>query len=159
MSSTELQSTRRQHPGRHRDGLPGPVHTSSGLPAAETAVFTGVVPLLSIPLLVATMGAPWVVLVAAAATGLVAWVCLARRVVIGSGWIADRRLWGYRVTDGAALRTTDFVHNGHGGVLRLHPSQGRAHRLREAEFGSLQARTALVGVVTGGRRVGHEDAR
>ena len=159
MSSTELQSTLGQHPGRHRDGLPGPVLISSGLPVAETVVFTGVVPLLSIPLLVATMGALWVVLVAAAATGLVAWGCLARRVVIGSGWIADRRLWGDRVTHGAELRSTDFVHNGHGGVLRLHPAQGRAYRLREAEFGSLQERTALVGVVTEGRRAELEDAR
>jgi hypothetical protein len=135
------------------------VHSSSGLPAAETAVFTAVVPLLSIPLLVATMGAPWVLLGATAATGLVAWVCLARRVVIGRGWIADRRMWGYRVTHGADLHRTEFVHNGHGGVLRLHPSHGRAHRLREAEFGSVQARTALVGVVTEGRRVELEAAR
>ncbi len=59
MSSTELQSTPSQHAGRHRHGLPGPVHTSSRLPAAETVVFTGVVPLLSIPLLVATKGAMW----------------------------------------------------------------------------------------------------
>jgi hypothetical protein len=127
---------------------------SSGRPAAETAAFTGVVPLLSIPLLIATMGSPWVLLAAAVSTALVAWVCLARRVVIGQGWIADRRLWRYRVTDGADVRSTDFVQNGHGGVLRLHPARGRAHRLREAELGSVRARTALVGVVTGGRRLG-----
>ena len=151
MTSNELPSAPGTHTGRRRQALPGPVHDSSGLPAAEAAVFTAVVPLLSIPLLIATMGAPWVLLGAGAVTGLVVWVCLARRVVIGRGWIADRRLWGYRVTHGADLRRTEFVHNGHGGVLRLHPGHGRAHRLREAEFGSVQARTALVGVVTGSR--------
>jgi hypothetical protein len=152
MTSNQVPSAASTRAGRRGQVLPGPAHTSSGRPHAETAAFTAVVPLLSIPLLLATMGAPWALLGAAAATGLVAWVCLARRVVIGQGWIADRRLWGYRVTHAADLRTTEFVHNGHGGVLRLHPGRGRAHRLREAEFGSVQARTALVGIVTGGRR-------
>jgi hypothetical protein len=159
MTSNELPIAPGTHAGRRRQALPGPVHSSSGLPAAEAAVFTAVVPLLSIPLLIATMGAPWVLLGLLAVTGLVAWVCLARRVVIGRGWIADRRLWGYRVTHGADLRRTEFVHNGHGGVLRLHPGHGRAHRLREAEFGSVQARTALVGVVTGGSRSALQDVR
>lgn len=152
MTWNELPSAPSAPAGRRCQALPGPVHASSGRPPAESAAFTSVVPLLSIPLLIATMGAPWAVLGTAATTGLVAWVCLARRVVIGRGWIADRRLWGYRVTHAADLRRTEFVHNGHGGVLRLHPGRGRAHRLREAEFGSAQARTALVGVVTGGRQ-------
>ena len=159
MTSNQLPIAPGTDAAPRRPALPGPVQSSSRLPAAEAAVFTAVVPLLSIPLLIATMGAPWVLLGAVAATGLVAWVCLARRVVIGRGWIADRRLWGYRVTYGTDLRRTEFVHNGHGGVLRLHPGHGRAHRLREAEFGSVQARTALVGVVTGGSRSALQNVR
>ncbi len=148
MAPTQPQGTTIRHAVRARVGLPGPVHVSSGLTAAERLVFAAVVPLLSIPLLLATMGATWVVIGAAAATAFVAWVSLARRVVIGSGWIADRRLWGYRVTYGADLATTDVVQNGHGGIVRLRPVHGRAYRLREVAFGSVQARLALASAVT-----------
>jgi hypothetical protein len=148
MSPTRPQGTTSRHAVRSRAGLPGPVCSSSGLTAAERLVFTAVVPLLSIPLLLATMGATWVAAGAAAATAFVAWVSLARRVVIGSGWIADRRLVGYRVTYGTDLVTTDVVQNGHGGIVRLRPRQGRAYRLREPGFGSVQARLALSTAVT-----------
>ncbi len=94
------------------------------------------------------MGASWVAIGAAAATAFVAWTSSARRVVIGSGWIADRRLVGYRVTYGADIDTTDVVENGHGGIVRLRPTHGRAYRLREVAFGSVQARQALASAVT-----------
>lgn len=42
-----------------RGALPGRVRTSTGLPWAHTAVFTFVVPLLSVPVLLVSMSAGW----------------------------------------------------------------------------------------------------
>lgn len=133
-----------------RSCLPGPVRASAGLPKAEFAVFLVLVPLLSLPVLLATMGGALAVWVTLALTTLVAWLCAARRVVIGTGWVADRRLWHYRVTLGTHLRSVDLLDTAHGGVLRLTPHHGRAHRLRRAEFTRPEALAALRTVVASG---------
>lgn len=123
--------------------LPGAAVTSIRLPWAETAVFVTVLPLLSIPAMVATMGAPWAAVGAVVLTSVVAWLCLVRHAVVGRGWVADRRFFRYRVTEAQNLRAVDLVENGHGGLLRLHPLTGRPHRLRAHEFSGPQAREAL----------------
>lgn len=133
-----------------RSRLPGPVRATAGLPRAEFAAFLVVVPLLSIPVLLATMGAVWAAGVGGALTAVVAWLCAVRRVVIGNGWVADRRLWHYRVTHGAQLQSVDLVPTAHGGVLRLAPYQGRAHRLRRTEFERPEAVAALRTVFASG---------
>ena len=143
---------RRPAGGRARtfSRLPGPVRASARLPRAEFAVFLVVVPLLSTPVLLATMGAVWAAGSAAALTAVVGWLCAARRVMIGTGWIADRRLWRYRITHGDQLRSVELLDSAHGGVLRLTPHAGRAHRLRRNEFDRPDARAALATVVTSG---------
>lgn len=73
-----------------RSRLPGPVRGTAGRPEAESAVFLVVVPLLSIPVLRATVGAAWAAGIGLALTTTVGWLCAARRVVIGTGWVADR---------------------------------------------------------------------
>ncbi len=128
--------------------LPGEATTSSRLPWAETAVFVTVLPLLSIPVMIATMGAAWAATTGLALTGVIAWLCLARHVVVGQGWIADRRVFRYRVTQARHLRAVELVHNGHGGLLKLHPHGGRPHRLRVHEFIHPQVRGALADIVT-----------
>lgn len=130
--------------------LPGPVTTSCRLPAAEVAVFCAVVPLLSLPVLLATMAATWALLVALVATAIVAWPVLARRTLVGDGWLADRRLWRYRVTAAEQLRAVQVVDDGRGGLLRLHPTVGRPHRLRCTDFHAAPARSALAAVVAAG---------
>ncbi len=130
-----------------RAGLPGRALAQGRLPGAERAVFTSLVPLLSVPALLATGGAPWVVGTALVLTAVVAWLCLARHVVVGHGWVADRRLWRYRVTHAGDLRAVELVGNGHGGLLELRPHVGRPHRLREPEFASPSSRRALAALV------------
>ena len=133
-----------------RSTLPGPVRASSGMPKAEVAAFLVLAPLLSVPVLLATMGAGYVVGGALAVTTLVAWVCGTRRVAVGDGWVADRRLWRYRVTYGAQLRAVELLDTAHGGVLRLSPHSGRPHRLRRTEFDRPDVRAALAAVVAAG---------
>lgn len=130
-----------------RRGLPGPIHLSSRLPWAETAVFVSVVPMLSLPVMLATMSAQWAVLVAVLLTGAVAWLCLIRHTALGHGWVADRRLWRYRVTHSAHLRSVEMVDTSHGGLLALHPHHGRPHRLRAEALSSAAGRAALGAVV------------
>ena len=142
-----------------RGALPGPVRASARLPKAEAAVFLVLVPLLSVPVLLATMGAAWAAGVTVVLTAAVGWLCAARHVVVGNGWVADRRLWHYRVTYGAALRTVELLDTAHGGVLRLTPHTGRPHRLRRTEFDRPDAQAALatllaVGTATVGAGVG-----
>lgn len=133
-----------------RRALPGPVQASVGMPLAEVAAFVVVVPLLSIPVLLATMGAAWAAGTALVLTAAVGWLCAARRVVVGDGWVADRRLWRYRITHGAELRAVELRDTAHGGVLRLSPHAGRAHRVRLSEVSLPAARTALATVLDGG---------
>ena len=130
--------------------LPGPVLASVGMPRAEVAVFVVLAPLLSAPVLLATMGAAWVAGGALAVTAVVAWVCGARRVAVGDGWVADRRLWRYRVTSAAQLRAVELLDTAHGGVLRLSPHTGRPHRLRRTEFDRPDVRAALGGLLSAG---------
>ena len=131
-------------------GLPRPIHLSSRLPWAETAVFVSVVPMLSLPVMLATMGARWAVLVAVLLTGAVAWLCLARHTALGHGWVADRRVWRYRVTHAAHLRAVEIVDTSHGGQLTLHPHHGRPHRLRTSALSTADARAAVGSVVAEG---------
>ncbi len=123
--------------------LPGPAVAVGRPPRAEVAALVAVVPLLAVPVLLATMAAVWAVTVAIALTAVVAWASLARRVVVGHGWVADRRLLRYRVTPAAHLRAAELVHNGHGGVVRLHRLSGRPHRLRRVELDAPGTRRAL----------------
>ncbi len=178
MTTAQPRATRPSHraalnPSRSRSGpqiagssraltlsrLPGAVLASARLPKAEFAVFLVVVPLLSIPLLLATMTAAWAVTIAIALTTIVGWLCAARRVVIGNGWVADRRLWHYRVTRGGQLRGVELLENAHGGVLRLSPHTGRAHRLRRNEFERPEARAALRTVLAAGSPTTNASAR
>ena len=147
--TTNPAMPRRPRP-RRRSELPAAVLSSTGLSWFETIVYVTLVPLLSVPLVLATMGAGWVAVVALALTAVMAWLCASRRVTIGDGWIADRRLWRYRVTRAADVRAVELVPNGHGGVLRVHPHDGRPHRLRRPEFETAQARAALSTVVAVG---------
>jgi hypothetical protein len=127
--------------------LPGPVRASSALPSAEAAAFTAAVPLLSIPLLLMTVSAVPAAVAAVAVTALVGALCLARRTVVGHDWVADRRLWRFRVTHADALCAVEVVHNGHGGLLKLHPHGARPHRLRAAELHGRAIRSALTELV------------
>jgi hypothetical protein len=113
-------------------------------------VFLVLAPLLSVPVLLATMGAAWAVGGTLVVTAVVAWVCGARRVAVGDDWLADRRLLRYRVTHGAQLRAVELLDTAHGGVLRLAPHTGRAHRLRRSEFDRPDTRAALAGVLSSG---------
>lgn len=131
-------------------GLPGPVRAASHVPRGETAVLVAVVPLLSVPVLLATMGALWAALVGLLLTLVVAWLCLVRRVVVGSGWLADRRLWRYRVSLCEQVRAVELRENGHGGLLRVRLHRGRTHRLRRAEFGDPAVRAALATLLVDG---------
>ncbi|CAA9337930.1 MAG: hypothetical protein AVDCRST_MAG07-2197 [uncultured Frankineae bacterium] len=133
-----------------RAALPGPVRASVGMPRAEAAVFLVLAPLLSVPVLLATMGAAWAVGGTLVVTTLVAWLCGARRVTVGNDWVADRRLVTYRITHGAQLRAVELLDTAHGGVLRLSPHTGRAHRLRRTEFDRPDARAALATVLSSG---------
>ena len=133
-----------------RRALPGPVSSSQGMPWAETAVYVAVVPLLAVPVLLASMADALALGTTLLLTALVSWLCLARRVVIGDGWLADRRFWHYRVSHGQHLRLVELVENGHGGLLRLHLHSGRAHRLRLSEYSSLDARAGLATVLSAG---------
>jgi hypothetical protein len=127
--------------------LPGPVRASCALPSAEAAVFTAVVPLLSIPVLLGTMAAMPAALASVVVTALVGALCLTRRTVVGHDWVADRRLWRYRVTHADALRAVEVVPNGHGGLLKLHPHGCPPHRLRATELQGRDVRAALRDVV------------
>lgn len=155
-SSASATPSSRAVRARH---LPGPTVSSSRLPRAETAAFVVVLPLLSIPVLLATMGAAWAAAAGVGLTAVVTWLCLARHAVVGRGWIADRRLFRYRVTEGNDLRVVEFLPNGHGGLIRLHPDTGRAHRLRAPEFTDPALRAALADVVAGSDAVVSVDAR
>ena len=139
--------------------LPGAVHGSARMPKGEFATFLVVVPLLSIPVLLATMTATWAAATTVALTAVVGWLCAARRVVIGNGWVADRRLWRYRVTHGGQLRAVELRETAHGGVLRLSPHTGRAHRLRRTEFDRPEARAALRTVLAAGSPTTNPGAR
>lgn len=130
--------------------LPGDVRASVGLPAAETAVFVAVVPLLGLPVLLATMAATWAVAGALVLTAAVAWLCLARRVVVGDDWVADRRVWRYRVLPVAQLRVVELAENAHGGLLLLRPQRGRPFRLRRPELTRGDLRDAVSSVLADG---------
>ena len=146
-------TTSRTHPSSRR--LPGPVLASAGLPWSETAAFVAVVPLLGVPVLLATSAAAWAATTVLLLTVAVAALCLARRVVLGTDWLADRRLWRYRVTHRSELRAVRFVENGHGGLLKISPRVGRAHRLRRPEFDRREVRVALARLLqSGGPEVG-----
>jgi hypothetical protein len=147
---TVVQSTgaaRRPRAVARYPQLPGPVHASSALPSAEVATFTAVVPLLGVPLLLLTMSAVPAAVATVVATALVGAVCLSRRTVVGHDWVADRRLWRFRITHADALRAVEARATGHGGVVRLHPHGSRPHRLRAAELHGPAMRSALTGVV------------
>lgn len=146
---TVAPATPSRTPAVRRRHLPGPVQASSALPMAETAAFSAVVPLLSIPLLLTTMAAVPAVVAAVALTSVVAALCLSRRTVVGRDWVADRRLWRFRVTHASALRAVEAVSNGHGGLLKLHPRAARPHRLRAPELDGPAIRSALATVVLG----------
>ena len=133
-----------------RRTLPGPVRASAGMPGAEMAVFLVLAPLLSVPVLLATMGAAYVVGGTLVVTTLVAAFCGARRVAVGDDWVADRRLLRYRITSATQLRAVDLLDTAHGGVLRLTPQTGRPHRLRRSEFDRPDVRAALAAVVSAG---------
>jgi hypothetical protein len=120
------------------------------MPWAETAVFVAVVPLLAVPVLLASMADGRVVGTTLLLTALVSWPCLAKSVVIGDGWLADRRFWHYRVSHGQHLRSVELAENGHGGLLRLHLHSGRPHRLRLSEYSSVDARAGLATVLSAG---------
>lgn len=133
-----------------RRALPGEVRASVGLPAAETAVFVAVVPLLALPVLLATMAATWAVAAALVLTAAVAWLCLARRVVVGGDWVADRRVWRYRVLPVAQLRLVELTENAHGGLLLLRPQSGRPFRLRRPELTRGDLRAAVSSLLADG---------
>lgn len=123
--------------------LPGPALAVGRPPRIEAAVLTTVVPLLAVPVLLATMAALWAMTVAVALTAAVVWLSLARRIVVGQDWVADRRMLRYRITYAAHLRAAELVDTGHGGVLRLHRHAGRPHRLRRIELEAPATRRAL----------------
>lgn len=123
--------------------LPGSPLAVGRPPRAEAAAFAGVVPLLAVPVLLVTMAALWALTVAVALTAAVVGLCAARRVVVGQGWVADRRVLRYRITYAAHLRAAELVDTGHGGVLRLYRHAGRPHRLRRVELDAPATRRAL----------------
>lgn len=138
--------------------LPGPALAVGRPPRAETVVFMTVAPLLALPILLATMVALWAVTVTVVLTGTFTWVLLARRVVIGRGWIAERRLLRNRITFATQLRVAELVHTEHGGILRLHRHVGRPHRLRLVEIDAPSIRRALTELLAASPAVDHRVA-
>jgi hypothetical protein len=134
-----------------RSGLPGRLLAEARLSRIEQAVFMAVVPLLSVPALLATGMAMWVLAPTLALSAAVSWLCLARHTVVGRGWVADRRLVRYRVTHAVHLRAVEMVANGHGGLLKVYPATGRPHRLRAVEVSATGLRAALAALVDGSR--------
>lgn len=130
--------------------LPGRVYASARVPLGEVATLTVVVPFVSVPLLLATMAPLWAYGISVLLTFTVAWLALARRIVVGRSWIADRRLFAYRITHVADISRVDVVETAHGGAIKLYPAHGRAHRLGRVEIDSERVRVTLAAMLLDG---------
>lgn len=116
-----------------RSGLPGPVIATAGTRPAELVLSVVVVLLLAVPLLVWTQGAPAALLTVAAALAVVAYLAWARRVVVGSDYVAVRQLGRYHVAHVDHVRHLE-LRAMQGGALCLHTDDGRTMRLRRPEL-------------------------
>ncbi len=116
-----------------RSDLPGRGVARTGVPRSEALVSLGVVVLAFAPVLLWTHGSVWTVLALGAALAGMGYVLWARRVVVGTSWVAVRQLGRYHVATVDHVQHLELKPSQHGGVLCLHTDDGRCMRLRRVE--------------------------
>ena len=120
---------------RGRD-LPQPRTGMVGVPLAEgvSSVLLGSV--LYVPVALFTSYAPWNYLIAALAVVVLSYALWSRRVVVGPGFVAVRKLGPYRVAPSESILAGGIKPSGRGGVLVLRTGDGHTMRLRRVEYTS-----------------------
>lgn len=156
MTTTEPTATETQpRPAcEHRWRLPGPCTARTGVPRAEVAAFAVVVPLLSVPVLLASMTATWALVLSGVGSLAVLLVLLRRGAAVADGWVAHRRLGRWRLVPLSQVHAVQYRETAHGGHLYLANAAGRGLRLRVPQWDAGNGARALADAVrTSGARV------
>lgn len=130
--------------------LPAPITGRQGVPFIEgvTSVFAG--SLLYIPVALVTKYSAWNYLVATVLVLLLSYALCSRQVVIGTEFLAVRKLGPYRLASAASIVQGALLPSQRGGVLKIHTGDGRTMRLRRIEFTqpemNAQLRKLLLGI-------------
>lgn len=140
-----------------RASLPHPQLATVGLPWSEALVSVLVVPLLFVPVVLASNWAWWSFTAAAVLTAIVAYLMWARRVVVGDFYVAVRQLGRYHVATADHLRGLRLRPSQRGGVLVVHTDDGRQMRLRRVEVAHPRVNDALRALATSGECARDED--
>ena len=123
----------------------------TGVPASEAVASLVLVAVCFVPALVWSQLAAWSLIALAAAllsTGYAVW---ARRLVVGTDFVAVRSLLRYRVATVDHVQHLRIRPTQRGGQLCLHTDDGHCLRLRRVELDDPQVRVALTALAGCGR--------
>lgn len=123
--------------------LPAPPSAEAGVPLSEGVASVLIGAFAYVPVALATDYAPWNYLVAAALVLALSYALWSRRVVVGPGYVAVRKLGPYRVASAEAVTSGSLRGSQHGGVLLLRTSDGRTMRMRRVEYSQPEVNAAL----------------
>ncbi|MCW2776780.1 MAG: hypothetical protein JWN17_505, partial [Frankiales bacterium] len=126
-----------------RSRLPGRSVARAGVPLSEALTSLLVVALAFVPVVVWTQGAAGAFVALAASLVVLGHVLWARRVVVGTSWVAVRQLGRYHVATVDHVQHLELRPSQHGGVLCLHTDDGRCMRLRRVEVARPDVNAAL----------------
>lgn len=116
-----------------RSELPGEVRAEAGASHSESAVYVGVTLLLLAPLLLWAGLSPLTLGLALVPVAAVTYLLLARRVVVGEGYVAVRRWGKFQVAETANIRHIELCQGQHEGLC-IHLEDGRSVKIRRAEL-------------------------
>ena len=126
-----------------RSALPAPPVAVTGCSRGEAVVVVLVVPLLFGPVFLATGGAAWPIVSCVLLTAAAGYLVWARRVVVGAGYLAVRRLGRYHVASIRHVTGWRVRPAQHGGVVVVLTDDDRRMRIRPVEAGRPQVNAAL----------------
>lgn len=126
-----------------QSALPARPVAEAGVPLSEgiTSVLIGAV--AYIPVALVTDYALWNYLVAAVLVIALSYALWSRRVLVGPGYVAIRKLGPYRVASAEAVTSGSLRGSQRGGVLMLRTSDGRTMRMRRVEYSQPDVNAAL----------------
>ena len=129
--------------------LPTPRTASAGVPLSEgvTSVFLGAI--AYVPVALFTDYAAWNFVVAAVLTFALSYALFSRRVVVGPGFVAVRKLGPYRIASAESVTAGALTHSQRGGVLKLRTGDGHTMRLRRVEYSKPAVNAALRAFILG----------
>lgn len=134
-----------------RSAMTGRILAQQGVPTAEFLCSLLLVALGFVPVLVWSQLAPWAVIATVVSLAVATAVMRARRVVVGTNFVAVRSLLRYRVAQVNHLRHLQLRPTQRGGQLCLHTDDGTCVRLRRVEVDAPAVRAALVDLASCGQ--------